>query len=887
MAFTFLSVNWHDSDQWTKTMSAARPETRFAVLLFSDIVGSTDHKSRHGVPAYSTALRIHNDHFERISGECRGIRILQNMGDGYFAEADSVAEAVRFALLFQDSMRTGPWDEIQLTTRVGIHAGEVASLVTEGGSGIVAPAADLAARVMSLAVGGQILLTRFPFDEARHFIREHPAILGREKPPLRWLAHGPYLLKGRDEPLEIFEVGADGLAPLTPPPDVEKAKRAIRPGEEETLGWRPAIGMEIPDRPGWRLTGKLGAGGFGEVWTGEHAKLRQRRAFKFCFDDERLRALKREVTLVRLLRTALGDRDDIARFHELKLDTPPFYLESDLAPHGNLLQWAEKQGGLAAIPLAQRIALVAHTATALAAAHSIGVLHKDIKPTNILIFDAPDGTVRARLVDFGIGTLADPAVLGQHGVTAAGFTRATIQHSTGTPTYSPPEFLAGKPYTVQGDIYGLGVLLYQLLTADPSRPIAPGWERDIPDPLLREDIAACVDGDPARRLPSAANLAKRLFHLDQRRAEIAERERLTHEAAARAESEAAAIAARFRAARLLKLTSAFAVLTLLAISGGVLAWINQRKADLARENETQARQKAQAAEESALTLADLRRLNSQAMLMAQFARALGDEFAAASALDEAEKLAQEAKGFADKLGGKRPEQAAPMITLAMIQMLRGNTEQAEKTLREALIFTTGDDPDATSANMFLFSLLMAQDRTDEANTILEQKLPEFASKAIRNVQGELDDAQAHASSIICVNNLKQIGLSFQIWALDHEDKYPFNVPLASGGTLELCSRGEDGFEKNPAPHFMVMSNELYSARILTCPGDTTRMAASGFLNLTPTNVSYRVVSGSNCTPSRTNQILILCPIHSHTVNCGGYTVNQQVANGGTKKSTGE
>ena len=110
-------------------------ETRFAVLLFSDIVGSTDLKARHGVPAYRAALQVHNDHFERCVRECRGLCILQNMGDGYFAEAGSVSEAVRFALLFQDAMRAGPWGEIQLTTRVGIHASEVTALVTEGGSG--------------------------------------------------------------------------------------------------------------------------------------------------------------------------------------------------------------------------------------------------------------------------------------------------------------------------------------------------------------------------------------------------------------------------------------------------------------------------------------------------------------------------------------------------------------------------------------------------------------------------------------------------------------------------------------------------------------------------------------------------------------------------------
>ena len=556
-------------------------ETRFAVLLFTDIVGSTDLKGRYGVPAYGEALRTHNTHFERLAHEGRNITILKNIGDGYFAEAGSIAEAVRFALLFQAAMRDGPWSRLRLTTRVGIHAGEVGIMNSEMGSDIVGPAADLAARVMGLALGGQILLTRLPFDEARHFIREHPASGGKPLPPLRWLAHGPYQMKGCDEPIDIFEIGAERLAPLVAPPDGTKARRAIRPGDEETLGWRPAVGLEIPGRPDWHLTELLGAGGFGEVWAGEHTKLHQRRAFKFCFDNERLRALKREVTLVRLLGSALGERDDIVRIHELKLDAPPFYLESDLAPHGNLLQWAASQGGLATIPLDRRIALVAHTATALAAAHSIGVLHKDIKPTNILIFDGPAGEPRPRLVDFGIGTLAEPAVLGQYGLTAAGFTLATINHSTGTPTYSPPEYLAGRPYTIQGDIYGLGVLLYQLVTGKPLDPLAPGWERDISDPLLREDIAVCVDGDPARRLPSAADLAERLLHLEQRRAEIEEQELLAREAAARVEAEAAVATARLRAARFRKLSSAFAVLALLAVTGGVLAWMNQRKATTA------------------------------------------------------------------------------------------------------------------------------------------------------------------------------------------------------------------------------------------------------------------------------------------------------------------
>ena len=495
------------------------PEARFAVLMFTDIVKSTDLKKRHGMPAYTTSLQRHNALFEGIARGIAGMQIIKFTGDGYYASFTGVAEAVRFALLFQHTMRREPWTSIPLITRVGIHAGEITDTEILGQADVLGPASDLTARVMSLAVGGQILLTRTPFDEARPFVREHPSVDGEAAPALLWPAHGPYSIQGLDEPIEIFEVGAEGLAPLTPPPDSEKAKRAIRPGEEETLGWRPGVGLEVPGRAGWLLVERLGAGGFGEVWIAEHARLRDRRAFKFCFDDERLRALKREVTLTRLLRTALGERDDIVRIFELKLDEPPFYLESEVAPEGNILQWAERQGGLAAVPLATRLELLAATATALAAAHSVGVLHKDIKPSNVLIFLDESGAPRPRLVDFGIGTLADSAVLAQFGVTGMGFTQLSQKDRGGTPFYRPPEYLAGRPYTVQGDIYGLGVMLYQMVIADAARPLAPGWERNVPDEFLRADIAACVDGDPTRRLPSATDLATRLRSLDSRRSD--------------------------------------------------------------------------------------------------------------------------------------------------------------------------------------------------------------------------------------------------------------------------------------------------------------------------------------------------------------------------------
>ena len=123
--------------------------------------------------------------------------------------------------------------------------------------------------------------------------------------------------------------------------------------------------------------------------------------FKFCFEAERLRSLKREVTLFRLMRETLGHRRDIARLLEWDFDEAPYFLESEYGD--DLVRWAERRGGLAAVPLETRLELAAGIADALAAAHSVGVLHKDVKPSNALISHDGDGRPYARLADFGIG----------------------------------------------------------------------------------------------------------------------------------------------------------------------------------------------------------------------------------------------------------------------------------------------------------------------------------------------------------------------------------------------------------------------------------------------------------------------------------------------------
>ncbi len=496
------------------------------VLLFTDIAGSVELQQRLGTEAYTRVIARH-DELIHLAFEQSGTPpvILKETGDGVLAKFGTASDAVNAALRIQALFAYEEWQVAKLQVRIGIHLGQVTEMPEEitGDRRAVGMAINLASRVMDLAEPGQILTTRSVFDDARQFISAHPPI-GDETvriPELQWPAHGRYLFKGYDSPLDIFEVGAEGIAPFKAPSGGAKAKRAVIADEEETLGWRPGAGLVIPRRKDWIVIRKIGAGGSGEVWLIEHKTTKEQRAFKFCFDAQRLQSFKRELTLFRLLRDALGRRKDIASLYEVSVESPPFYLESEFVETGNLAEWAQSQGGIQEVSMAIRLKLLASIARAVDAAHSVGIIHKDIKPSNILIA-IEAGEILPRLTDFGIGQLASTSEIHRLDITQAGFTGeidlsgdSTI---VGTQLYLPPEYLVGEEPSVQGDVYALGIILYQLVTGDLSKPLGSGWQRDIDDQLLREDIERCVDMDPRRRFASAQSLAERLANLEERRA---------------------------------------------------------------------------------------------------------------------------------------------------------------------------------------------------------------------------------------------------------------------------------------------------------------------------------------------------------------------------------
>ncbi|WP_202844331.1 protein kinase domain-containing protein [Luteimonas saliphila] len=389
------------------------------------------------------------------------------------------------------------------------------------------------------------------FDEARHELRVSGLPVEIEHKPLQVLA---MLLRHAGEVVtkeELFETVWAGRVTVDHvlATAIGKLRKALDAGGEGRIATVPRIGYRfdgpleriavgqrrgselklepgqpVPGREHFLLERALGQTLGSEVWLARHPRSRESRVFKFSLGGERLAAIKREATLMRVLRDTLGEREDFVRVLDWNFESEPCFLECEYGGE-SLPEWADNHDVLAGWPAPQRLEFFLQVAAAVDAAHGVGVLHKDIKPANVLVRHRQDGRWQACLTDFGNSRLLQPERLAELGITGLGLTLtgALPGDGSGTPLYLAPELVAGQPPTVRSDLYALGILLYQLLVGDLRRPMAPGWERDIDDPLLVEDITRATDGDPARRLGSVAELIDRLASLPRRREDAARR----------------------------------------------------------------------------------------------------------------------------------------------------------------------------------------------------------------------------------------------------------------------------------------------------------------------------------------------------------------------------
>ncbi|MFJ9012243.1 serine/threonine-protein kinase [Streptomyces canus] len=212
-----------------------------------------------------------------------------------------------------------------------------------------------------------------------------------------------------------------------------------------------------------------------------------------------MRFLRERSVLLRLT------HPNIVRVRDLVVEGDLLALVMDLVEGPDLHRYLRENGPFS--PMGAAL-ITAQIADALAASHADGVVHRDLKPANVLLRQY-GGQMHPLLTDFGIARLAD----------SPGLTRT--QEFVGTPAYVAPESAEGRPQTSAVDIYGAGILLYELVTgrppfsggsalevlhqhlsAEPRRPST------VPDPLWTV-IERCLSKNPDRR-PSAENLARGL-----------------------------------------------------------------------------------------------------------------------------------------------------------------------------------------------------------------------------------------------------------------------------------------------------------------------------------------------------------------------------------------
>jgi class 3 adenylate cyclase len=208
-------------------MHSSDLQRRQVVLVMTDLVGSVEWQARLGMADYIAQIKKpHDQLIRRLVESQTGAEILEHTGDGYVISCPGATEAVALCLLVQQELQRLSAAGAPIQVRIGIHQGEVA----DNGPGvgpeprIVGMPINVVARVMGLAMPGQILVTRSIYDDAYQFLRKYPATEDtRDVPELRWLSHGIFRLKGQDQGVDVFEPGGLGIAPLKRPPDSEKA----------------------------------------------------------------------------------------------------------------------------------------------------------------------------------------------------------------------------------------------------------------------------------------------------------------------------------------------------------------------------------------------------------------------------------------------------------------------------------------------------------------------------------------------------------------------------------------------------------------------------------------------------------------------------------------
>ena len=267
------------------------------------------------------------------------------------------------------------------------------------------------------------------------------------------------------------------------------------------------VGMKISGR--YLLLSRLAIGGMGEVWQTLDEKTGERLALKILRPELAGKKLFLSRLQIEAYNASRVHHPNLAEVHASGEDAGLGWISMELVDGVSLTEILDQEHILETDFL---LSVLYQTADALSAVHGAGIVHRDIKPGNIMV--TPTGEVK--LTDFGISKAP-----GQVNLTQAGMVMGTAQ-------YLPPEQAMGQPATPAGDLYALGVIAYEALAG--KRPFSGDKPVDIafahvnkpvpalPDsvaPSLRELVMELLEKEPQKRLASADALMQRLEEVQQ------------------------------------------------------------------------------------------------------------------------------------------------------------------------------------------------------------------------------------------------------------------------------------------------------------------------------------------------------------------------------------
>ena len=460
--------------------------------MFTDVVGYTALMQRDEEAA-RIVRRRHRQVLE-AAVSVHGGDLFQYLGDGSVTMFPSVADAVRAAIEVQNGLRQEP----VVPLRIGIHQGDISS-DTQGAYG---DSMNVASRIESLGTPGSILISGKAHDEIKN------------RPDISTTPLGKFQLRNVEESLAVYAVVSDLLAVPTRGDVLARIRGETSAASNITIRLNAALAGR------YRVEREVGRGGMATVYLADDIKHERKVALK-VLKPELAAVVGAERFLVEIKTTAnLQHPHILPLFDSGEADGFLFYV-MPLVEGESLRERLDRERQL---PVDEAVRIATGVAEALDYAHRHGVIHRDIKPDNVLIHDG-----QPVISDFGIALAV--GVIGGDRLTETGLT-------PGTPHYMSPEQATGDdaagPAT---DTYALGCVLHEMLLGEPpytgitpqatlgkiisGEPESVTAQRKSVPANVDAAISKALEKLPADRFASAQDFAKALADPGFRHGELA------------------------------------------------------------------------------------------------------------------------------------------------------------------------------------------------------------------------------------------------------------------------------------------------------------------------------------------------------------------------------